>query len=86
MFGDQAAVEVDESAAVDVELEPGDVEIHHPALLHSSGPNRSSQRRCGLTMRYIPTSTRITTDRQPYPSAFHLRGRPGVNRYQRPPR
>jgi ectoine hydroxylase-related dioxygenase (phytanoyl-CoA dioxygenase family) len=82
VFGDESAVEVDEELAVDVILEPGDVEIHHPALLHSSGPNESAARRCGLTIRYIPTSTRILGDTQPYESAFLLRGAPGVNVYR----
>jgi ectoine hydroxylase-related dioxygenase (phytanoyl-CoA dioxygenase family) len=82
VFGDESAVEVDEESAVDVVLQPGDVEIHHPALLHSSGPNLSSMRRCGLTIRYIPTSTRILGDEQPYSSAFLLRGEPGVNVYR----
>jgi phytanoyl-CoA hydroxylase len=81
VFGDESDVTVDESLAVDVELEPGDVEIHDPHLLHSSGPNTSSRRRCGLTIRYIPTSTRIVTEQQPYPSAFLLRGDAGVNVY-----
>ncbi|MET0909198.1 MAG: phytanoyl-CoA dioxygenase family protein [Ilumatobacteraceae bacterium] len=82
VFGDESAIDVDESAAVDLVLEPGDVEIHHPALLHSSGPNLSPTRRCGLTIRYIPTSTRILTEQQPYASAFLLRGAPGVNLYR----
>ena len=79
VFGDESAVDVDEAAAVDIVLEPGDVEIHHPALLHASGPNRTASRRCGLTIRYIPTSTRILDAGAA--SAFLLRGRPGVNEY-----
>ena len=82
VFGNESAVAVEETAVVDLVLDPGDVEIHHPNMLHSSRANTSDTRRCGLTIRYIPTSTRITSDRQPYPSAFHLRGAPGVNAYQ----
>jgi phytanoyl-CoA dioxygenase PhyH len=82
VLGSQSDVEVDESTAVDLVLEPGDVEVHHPNIMHGSNANTSPQRRCGLTIRYIPTSTRITADEQPYPSAFHLRGNPGVNTYQ----
>ena len=75
--------EVDESQAVDILLEPGGVEIHHPNLIHGSHANTSDRWRRGLTIRYIPTSTRITSD-QPWPSAFLLRGKavPGVNSYQ----
>lgn len=43
---------VDEEQAEWVALEPGDVSIHHPALLHSSAPNRSASRRAVLTLRY----------------------------------
>jgi hypothetical protein len=50
--------------------------------MHGSLANTSDKRRCGLTIRYIPTSTRITAREQPYPSALLLRGRPGVNAYQ----
>lgn len=86
VFGSESAVEVDESQAVDLILAPGDVEVHHPNILHGSNANTSPKRRCGLTIRYIPTSTRIVSDEQPHPSAIHLRGNPGVNTYQPTPR
>jgi len=78
---------VDEERAVDLLLHPGDVSIHHPNIIHGSNANRSSKRRCGLTIRYIPTSTRIVTKEQ-WPSAFLLRGQaiPGVNQYQPRPK
>ncbi len=76
---------VDESQAVDIELNPGDVSIHHPNIIHGSEANTSDKWRMGLTIRYIPTSTRIT--RQPWHAAFLLRGEavPGVNQYLTPP-
>lgn len=86
VLGQEIAVDVDESDAVDMVLAPGDVEVHHPAIVHGSSANTSPNRRCGLTIRYIPTSTRIVADELPYPSAFHLRGDPGVNEYQPRPR
>jgi ectoine hydroxylase-related dioxygenase (phytanoyl-CoA dioxygenase family) len=67
---------------VDLVLQPGDVEVHHPNIMHGSEANGSPRRRCGLTIRYIPTSTRITSPEQPFTSALLLRGAPGVNRYQ----
>lgn len=74
---------VDADAAVDIELAPGDIEIHHPNLIHGSHANTSPRWRRGLTIRYIPATTRILTD-EPFPSAFFLRGTPaeGVNVYQ----
>jgi hypothetical protein len=73
---------VDEAKAADVVLRAGDVSIHHPNVVHGSNANTSPRWRRGLTIRYIPTSTRIVTDRQ-WPSAFLLRGKaaPGVNNY-----
>lgn len=77
---------VDESAAVDVVLAPGDVSVHHPNIIHGSKPNTSDQWRRGLTIRYIPTTTRILCDGT-HVSAIHLRGRdPGVNRYNPKPK
>ncbi len=82
VLGSESAVDVDESHAVDLTLQPGDVEVHHPSILHASNANTSPKRRCGLTIRYIPTSTKILTDEQPFASALHLRGNAGVNSYQ----
>ncbi len=78
---------VDEDRAVDVVLDPGDVSVHHPNIIHGSYANTSERWRRGLTIRYIPTSTRIVTessnpdiessvrlDAGPFPSAFLLRG------------
>jgi len=78
---------VDESKAVDVVLAPGDVSVHEPSIIHGSNANTSPMRRAGLTMRYIPTSTRITTP-EPWPYSFHVRGEavPGVNVYQPRPK
>jgi phytanoyl-CoA hydroxylase len=74
---------VDEAKAVDVVLKAGGVSIHHPNIIHGSEPNNSPQWRRSLTIRYIPTTTRITAE-QPWPSALLLRGHavPGVNHYQ----
>jgi phytanoyl-CoA hydroxylase len=73
---------VDESKAVDFVLEPGDVSVHNPKIVHGSNANTSPYRRCGLTIRYIPTTTRIVAEGQ-WPSAFLLRGEaePGINTY-----
>ncbi len=78
---------VDESQAVDLILEPGDVSVHHPNIVHGSNANESPKWRRGLTIRYIPTSTRIVTEGG-WPSAFLLRGQavPGINTYQERPK
>ena len=78
---------VDESQAVDIVLRPGDVSIHHPNLIHGSNANTSSRWRRGLTIRYIPTTTRVIAN-EPWPSIFLLRGEavPGINNYPPWPR
>ncbi|MBO9605766.1 MAG: phytanoyl-CoA dioxygenase family protein [Paenibacillaceae bacterium] len=82
-----AAEFVDESQAVDIILKAGDVSVHHPNIIHGSEANTSPLRRCGLTIRYIPTSSRITVQKK-WPSAFLLRGTavPGINEYLPLPR
>jgi ectoine hydroxylase-related dioxygenase (phytanoyl-CoA dioxygenase family) len=80
---------VDESQAVDLVLKAGDVSVHHPNVIHGSNANTSTKRRCGLTIRYIPTSTRIRTkENERWASAFLLRGEAvlGVNDYHPFPR
>ena len=44
---------------VDLELNPGDVSVHNPRIIHGSESNTSDTWRIGLTLRYIPTSTRV---------------------------
>ncbi len=77
--------EVDESETVDLALNRGSMEVHHPNIIHGSTANTSPHRRCGLTIRYIPTTTRILGEQQPVASALHLRGDAGVNTYQPKP-
>jgi ectoine hydroxylase-related dioxygenase (phytanoyl-CoA dioxygenase family) len=84
VLGSQMAGEVDEAAAVAVELAPGDVSVHHPNLIHGSDPNRSLHRRAGLTIRYIPTTTRILEPERGFPLLLRGRAVPGVNEYLEP--
>ena len=54
--------QIDESKAVDLELNPGDISIHNPFIIHGSNANLSEQWRIGLTLRYIPTSTYVNRE------------------------
>ena len=49
--------EFDESQAVDIELQPGEVSLHDVYLFHGSEPNESNYSRRGMTLRYMPTSS-----------------------------
>ncbi|WP_331744476.1 phytanoyl-CoA dioxygenase family protein [Streptomyces mirabilis] len=74
------------AGVVDIELRPGDVSIHHPHILHCSGPNTSGNRRCGLDIGYIPTSTLVSNEGL-YLDPILVRGARGTaaNRYRRYP-
>ncbi|MGY4627143.1 phytanoyl-CoA dioxygenase family protein [Bradyrhizobium sp. USDA 4486] len=57
--GQEIAVEVDPGSSQVLELEPGEMSLHHVRLVHGSPPNRSkTQRRIGFAIRYIPTYVR----------------------------
>jgi ectoine hydroxylase-related dioxygenase (phytanoyl-CoA dioxygenase family) len=58
--GQEIAVEVDESKAVDIELASGQMSLHHVLLVHGSEPNSSAARRIGFAIRYVPTYVKQT--------------------------
>jgi non-haem Fe2+, alpha-ketoglutarate-dependent halogenase len=66
---------IEESAAVEMPLEPGQFSMHHERTAHDSRPNRSDDRRIGLSLFYIPTHVRSTLGRR---SAMLVAG---VDRY-----
>ena len=51
---------VDESSAIDLILDAGQMSVHDGHLFHASMPNRSDRRRCGLTVRFIPPQVKQT--------------------------
>jgi len=54
--GQEVAVEVDQSEAAYVELDPGQASMHHGHLFHASDPNKSNDRRLATSIRYISPS------------------------------
>lgn len=58
-------VDVDESKAVDFELQPGECSLHDGRIIHGARPNFSARRRTGYTMRYFPTSVHVYSDKNP---------------------
>jgi len=86
VLGSTVAEEVDESTAEFIELEPGDVSVHHPLLLHGSAKNDSNERRCGLNIRYIHTGTKVVQDLGD--DLFLMRGapQPDINSFRPYPR
>ena len=53
--GQEVAVAVNEADAVTIQLQPGELSLHHVRLVHGSPPNPSNDRRIGFAIRYVPT-------------------------------
>ena len=49
---------IDETKAVPMPLQPGEMSVHDVGLAHASGPNRSEDRRIGVSLHFMPTRTR----------------------------
>src|SRR5271170_2271748 len=56
--GQTLAEPIDETCAVPLELTAGEVSFHHTLAYHRSGTNRTSERRIGIGVSYIPTRVR----------------------------
>ena len=56
--GQEIEVDVDEGQAVMLQLQPGEMSLHHVRLIHGSDPNPSAKRRIGFAIRYLPTHVR----------------------------
>jgi hypothetical protein len=80
--GQEVAVEVDASKAVRLDLEPGEMSLHHVRIVHGSPPNRTADRRIGLAIRYIPTSVRQIHGED---SATLVRGRDAFRSFEHEP-
>lgn len=81
--GQEIAVEVDASQAVSIELEPGEMSLHHVRIVHGSPPNDSANRRIGYAIRYIPTYVRQLEGED---SATLVRGTDTFNTFEHEPR
>ncbi len=82
--GQEIAVKVDESKGVAVVLEPGQASLHHVLLAHGSAPNKSTDRRIGFAIRYIPTYVKQAVGAKD--SATLVRGRDLHNNFEHEPR
>lgn len=64
IFGSQVKPElVDESRAVTFELEENQCSLHEARIIHGADANTSPRRRAGYTMRYFPTTSKISRER-----------------------
>ncbi len=75
--GQEVAVDVDETQAVYMELQAGEMSLHHGLMFHGSEDNRSNERRVGFAVRYMPTRVK-PLEGLPRDSVMLVRG---VDRY-----
>jgi len=66
--GERVDMAVDESAALDVVLQPGEMSLHHSTIVHGSNANASDEPRIGFIVRFV-------TNRAPNPGRPVLRVR-----------
>ena len=81
--GQEITVDVDESKAVDIMLQPGQMSLHDIKLVHGSAPNKARDRRIGLAIRYLPAHVRQTEGRD---SAMLVRGEDSFGNFDLEPR
>ena len=81
--GQELNLEIDEDRTVCVELQSGEVSLHHGWTPHASYPNTSGKRRIGLSLQYLSPRMRQTlTDRE---SATLVRGEDRFNHFRPEP-
>lgn len=51
--GERVNMTVDESRAVDVLLQPGEMSLHQSTIVHGSNPNQSDEPRIGFIVRFV---------------------------------
>jgi len=54
---------VDDSRAIDVVLQPGEISLHQSTIVHGSNPNTSDEPRIGFIVRFV--TSRITNRERP---------------------
>jgi non-haem Fe2+, alpha-ketoglutarate-dependent halogenase len=81
--GQEVAVNVDPQTAVALELEPGEMSLHHVRIIHGSPPNTSPKRRIGFAIRYVPTYVRQLVGED---SATLVRGKDTFGSFEHEPR
>lgn len=70
----QRVNDVDESKAVNLILEPGQMSVHHCEIVHGSQPNQSKERRVGFALQsYMQHDVRQTVGLNQW---MHCRGEP----------
>ena len=70
--GQEIQVDVAEEDKVSVELQPGQMSLHHGLMIHGSGPNSSDDRRIGAVIRYVTPDVALESGEKDF--AIPVRG------------
>ena len=77
---------IDKSKVQHLELEAGQISIHHGKVYHCSNPNISDRRRCGLTVRFIRPEVGLADEtKREHHRPILLRGHDSYNHYPATP-
>ncbi len=74
---------IDESKAEYMDLKTGEMSMHNYCLVHSSGINKSSERRIGVSMHFIPPDCKQTLSN--WDTAALVRGEDNCNNFTHTP-
>ena len=75
---------IDATKAINLELKPGQMSLHHPWLVHGSLPNRSNYRRIGIALQtYMSPEVRPTRGEH---HVMHIQGAPLTDEFIEVPR
>jgi non-heme Fe2+,alpha-ketoglutarate-dependent halogenase len=78
--GQEIAVEVDESKAIDLVLQPGQMSLHHIGVVHGSKANTSGKPRIGIAIRYITPD--VSQEGEDRALAMIVRGRDDYGHFE----
>ena len=67
-----------------IELQPGEMSLHHVRLVHGSEPNSTNDRRIGFSIRYIPPDVHQTNSKPD--SAGLVRGTDRFGHFEHEPK
>ena len=77
--GQNTVIDRDEYDIVPMPLQPGEMSMHHVCLVHSSRPNRGTDRRMGFSIAYMGPHVAQTTDLKA--TAMLMRGEDACGHY-----
>jgi Phytanoyl-CoA dioxygenase (PhyH) len=78
--GQEIDVEIDETQAVDIVLQPGEMSLHHLWIVHGSHANTSSTPRVGIAIRFVTPD--VVQDSPLRPLAMLVRGRDNYGNFE----